>query len=209
MSASEMARVILENIKSLKPEENRVLIAIAGPPGSGKSTVGEILTNLMNKNLMKTSLVPMDGFHLDNETLKKSNLLKRKGAPETFDIDGFLSLIKELRSKNEIKVPLFDRSADKVIKNAQTISREQDYLVIEGNYLLLNRELWRDLSKYWDYKIFLSVEKAVLKSRLIERWLGENHTYSEAEARVIKNDLVNANLVNSYKIEPTLELQTG
>ena len=45
MSASEMARVILENIKSLKPEENRVLIAIAGPPGSGKSTVGEILTN--------------------------------------------------------------------------------------------------------------------------------------------------------------------
>ena len=41
-----MARVILENIKSLKPEENRVLIAIAGPPGSGKSTVGKILTNL-------------------------------------------------------------------------------------------------------------------------------------------------------------------
>ena len=209
MSASEMARVILKNIRSLKPKKNRVLIAIAGPPGSGKSTVGELLTDLMNKNLMKTSLVTMDGFHLDNETLKKSNLLKRKGAPETFDIDGFLSLIKELRSKNEIKVPLFDRSADKVIKNAQTISREQDYLVIEGNYLLLNRELWRDLSKYWDYKIFLSVEKAVLKSRLIERWLGENHTYSEAEARVIKNDLVNANLVNSYKIEPTLELQTG
>ena len=83
MSASEMARVILENIKSLKPRKNRVLIAIAGPPGSGKSTVGELLTDLMNKNLMKTSLVPMDGFHLDNETLEKSNLLERKGAPET------------------------------------------------------------------------------------------------------------------------------
>ena len=48
MSASEMARVILENIKSLKPEENRVLIAIAGPPGSGKSTVGEILICPLN-----------------------------------------------------------------------------------------------------------------------------------------------------------------
>ena len=209
MTADQMARLILENISSLKPKKNRVLIAIAGPPGSGKSTVGELLTDLMNKNLMKTSLVPMDGFHLDNETLEKSNLLERKGAPETFDIDGFLSLIKELRSKNDIKVPLFDRSADKVIKDAQTISREQDYLVIEGNYLLLDREFWRDLSKYWDYKIFLTVEQAVLKSRLIERWLGENHTYSEAEARVLNNDLVNANLVNSYKIEPTLELQTG
>ena len=209
MSAREMARVILENIRSLKPKKYRVLIAIAGPPGSGKSTVGEILTNLMNKNLMKTSLVPMDGFHLDNETLEKSNLLERKGAPETFDIDGFLSLIKELRSKNDIKVPLFDRSADKVIKDAQTISREQDYLVIEGNYLLLDQELWRDLSKYWDYKIFLTVEETILKSRLIERWLGENLTYSEAEARVVNNDLINANLVNSYKIDPTLELQTG
>ena len=80
----------------------------------------------------------------------------------------FLSLIKELRSKNDIKAPLFDRSADKVIKDAQTISREQDYLVIEGNYLLLDRELWRDLSKYWDYKIFLTVEETILKSRLIE-----------------------------------------
>ena len=45
-----MARVILENIRSLKPKKNRVLIAIAGPPGSGKSTVGELLTDLMNKN---------------------------------------------------------------------------------------------------------------------------------------------------------------
>lgn len=208
MSVSEMARVILENIRSLKPKENRVLIAIAGPPGSGKSTVGKLLTDLMNKNLMKTSLVPMDGFHLDNETLEKSNLLERKGAPETFDIGGFLSLIKELRSKNDIKVPLFDRSADKVIKDGQIISREQDYLVIEGNYLLLDRELWRDLSKYWDYKIFIKIEQTVLKSRLIQRWLGENLTYSEAEARVANNDLINANLVNSYKIEPTLELQT-
>lgn len=208
MSVSEMARVILENIRSLKPKENRVLIAIAGPPGSGKSTVGKLLTDLMNKNLMKTSLVPMDGFHLDNETLEKSNLLERKGAPETFDIGGFLSLIKELRSKNDIKVPLFDRSADKVIKDGQIISREQDYLVIEGNYLLLDRELWRDLSKYWDYKIFIKIEQTVLKSRLIQRWLGENLTYSEAEARVVNNDLINANLVNSYKIEPTLELQT-
>jgi len=50
MKAHEMAKVIFEGVKSLKPKEDRTLIAIAGPPGSGKSTVAEIVTDLMNKN---------------------------------------------------------------------------------------------------------------------------------------------------------------
>ena len=112
-----MAKVIFEGIKSLKPKEDRTLIAIAGPPGSGKSTVAEIVTDLMNENLMKTSLVPMDGFHLDNKTLERENLLDRKGAPETFDGKGFTDLIEKLRYKRNSSVPLFDRTSDEVIKN--------------------------------------------------------------------------------------------
>ena len=209
MTAHDTAKVIFEGIKSLKPKKDRILIAIAGPPGSGKSTVAEIVTHLMNKNLMKTSLVPMDGFHLDNKTLERKNLFDRKGAPETFDVKGFIELIKKLRFKRNSSVPLFDRKLDEVVKNGRKISSEQEYIVIEGNYLLLNKELWRDLYDYWDYKVFLSVDNSVLKSRLIERWLDANHTYSEAETRVIKNDLVNAKVVNSNRLKATLELQTG
>ena len=209
MTAHEMAKVILEGIKSLKPKKDRNLIAIAGPPGAGKSTVAEIVTDLMNENLMKTSLVPMDGFHLDNKTLERENLFDRKGAPETFDVKGFTELIKNLGYKKSLRAPLFDRSSDEVVKNARKIPVEQEYIIAEGNYLLLNKDSWRDLYNYWDYKVFLSVESSVLKSRLIERWLDENHTYSEAETRVMKNDLVNADVVNSNRLESTLELQTG
>ena len=209
MTAHEMAKVILEGVKSLKPKKDRNLIAIAGPPGAGKSTVAEIVTDLMNENLMKTSLVPMDGFHLDNKTLKRVNLLDRKGAPETFDVKGFTELIKNLGYKKSLRAPLFDRSSDEVVKNARKIPAEQEYIVAEGNYLLLNKDSWRDLYNYWDYKVSLSVDKSVLKSRLIERWLGENHTYSEAEARVLKNDLVNAEVVNSNRLNATVEFQTG
>ena len=209
MTAHEMAKVILDRVKSLKPKKDRNLIAIAGPPGAGKSTVAEIVTDLMNENLMKTSLVPMDGFHLDNKTLERENLLDRKGAPETFDVNAFKELIKNLRYKKNSRAPLFDRSLDEVVKNARKIPAEQEYIVAEGNYLLLNKDSWRDLYNYWDYKVFLSVDKSVLKSRLIERWLGENHTYSEAEARVLKNDLVNADIVNSKRLKATVDFQTG
>jgi len=209
MTAHEIAKVIFEGVKSLKPKKDRSLIAIAGPPGAGKSTVAEIVTDLMNENLMKTSLVPMDGFHLDNETLKKVNLLDRKGAPETFDVKGFTELIKKLRYKKNSSVPLFDRTLDEVVKNGRKISDEQKYIVIEGNYLLLKKDLWQDLYDYWDYTVFLSVDNSVLKSRLIERWLDENHTYSAAETRVMKNDLVNADVVNSNRLNATVEFQTG
>ena len=209
MTAHEMAKLIIEGVKSLKPKKDRNLIAIAGPPGAGKSTVAEIVTDLMNENLMKTSLVPMDGFHLDNKTLKRVNLLDRKGAPETFDVKGFTELIKNLGYKKSLRAPLFDRSSDEVVKNARKIPAEQEYIIAEGNYLLLNKDSWRDLYNYWDYKVFLSVDKSALKSRLIERWLSENHTYSEAEARVLKNDLVNANIVNSNRLNATVEFQTG
>ena len=209
MTAHDTAKVIFEGIKSLKPKEDRTLIAIAGPPGSGKSTVAEIVTDLMNENLMKTSLVPMDGFHLDNKTLERKSLIDRKGAPETFDVKGFTELIKNLGYKKSLRAPLFDRSSDEVVKNARKIPAEQEYIIAEGNYLLLNKDPWRDLYNYWDYKVFLSVESSVLKSRLIERWLGENHTYSEAEARVLKNDLVNADIVNSNRLNATVEFQTG
>ena len=209
MTAHEMAKGILESVQSLKPKKERNLIAIAGPPGAGKSTLAEIVTDLMNENLMKTSLVPMDGFHLDNKTLKRVNLLDRKGAPETFDVKGFTELIKNLGYKKSVRAPLFDRSSDEVVKNARKIPAEQEYIIAEGNYLLLNKDYWRDLYNYWDYKVFISVDKNVLKSRLIERWLSENHTYSEAEARVLKNDLVNADIVNSNRLNATVEFQTG
>lgn len=67
----------------------RRLVAIAGPPASGKSTLACELAQAHPS----FALVPMDGFHLDNATLKARNRLDRKGAPDTFVCGGFLGLV--------------------------------------------------------------------------------------------------------------------
>ena len=76
-------KLTFEGVKSNNPRLDRIIIAIAGLTGSGKSYIAQIVKDLMNEISMKTSLVPTDGFHLNNETLKRVDLLDRKSGPET------------------------------------------------------------------------------------------------------------------------------
>ena len=54
---------IIETMR--KPSDQRKLIAIAGPPGSGKTTLAKTLSD----RLAHCSYLSMDGFHLDNRIL--------------------------------------------------------------------------------------------------------------------------------------------
>jgi pantothenate kinase len=94
---------------------DRVIVAVAGPPGAGKSTLAEVLVNALNTRApCAAEIIPMDGFHYDDAVLAGWDLLAQKGAPQTFDIGGFASLLERLRKNVEktIAVPVFDRGAE-------------------------------------------------------------------------------------------------
>ena len=95
-----------------------------------------------------------------------------------------------------------------IIKPDETSVSKDRILVFEGNYLLLDQEDWRDLSRYWDFSAYLSVSMDTLKERLIQRWLNENHSYAEAERRVLNNDLPNAAHILSNKMKASLDIET-
>ncbi|MAM62787.1 AAA family ATPase [Maritimibacter sp. UBA3975] len=170
---------------------SRVLVAVVGAPGSGKSTLAERLA----ASLPGAQAIPMDGFHLDNHTLAARGLLERKGAPETFDAEGFAAFVRALATGAQASYPTFDRSADAVVPDGGRIAPDTHIYVVEGNYLLLDEDPWRGLDRLWDMTVALDVAEAELERRLVRRWMDHGHAEEDALRRAHSNDLVNARAI--------------
>ena len=186
---------LVSSILNAPQQGQRRVVAIAGPPGSGKSTIAKALVPLVGQAGAIAQVVPMDGFHLDNSILLERNLMDVKGSPGTFDVRGLAELISRLGNEPEIIFPKFDRDKDLAIAGAGFVSEECDLVLVEGNYLLLDAPFWRDLWKYWDFSVFLDVEPKLLQERLMQRWLDQGLSLDQAKKRVNDNDLVNLKTV--------------
>lgn len=206
---SETLHLLVDEIVARFDRSRRFLIAIAGPPGAGKSTLAEHVVPALNAKLADAPaiIVPMDGFHYDDGLLDARGLRAKKGAPDTFDADGFLALIRRLKAETTpIAIPVFDRALEISRGSARIVEPQHRLLVIEGNYLLLNRPIWRELRPLFDFTIFLRPDLATIERRLIDRWLGYGLAHDAAIAKAHGNDLVNAKLVleESLKADITI-----
>lgn len=186
---------------------SRVIIAIAGPPGAGKSTLAEAATNAAQARFGSAALVPMDGYHLDNRILNDRGLLARKGAPETFDAAGFATMLGRLRAaEGEVVIPVFDRDRDLAIAGASIVSADCPILFVEGNYLLLDDPAWIGCRNHFDATVMLSPTLDILEERLIDRWIGHGLSDEEAVARARQNDIPNAHRVVTGSVAADLSL---
>ena len=190
-----IAAKLSEQIMAAPRKGRRRLVALAGPPASGKSTFAEQLAEALIGAGSQTQVVPMDGFHLHNPILIERDLLSRKGAPETFDAAGFYELIRRLGIEDAVFFPTFDRARDIAIAGAGQVDANVDTIIVEGNYLLFDEPVWRDLHPLWDFAIRLDVPMDVLRARLVARWLEHGLSTKQAEARASENDLPNAERV--------------
>ena len=193
-----MARMqaVAERIRAL-PEGRRCLIAIAGPPGAGKSTLAAALIRELGPT---AALVPMDGFHFDNDTLTARGLRDRKGAPETFDLEGLSSLLEQLVREDGVAIPGFDRALDKVVASSTSVRAGHRQVIVEGNYLLLDEPGWRNLTRLWDLSVYLDAPRNVLEERLVRRWLDHGLTLDDARAWTLGNDIPNARRVAAARL---------
>lgn len=198
--------VPFDRIDEMLGRGGRVL-GIAGPPGSGKSTIAEQVAARYGRRAV---VLPMDGFHFANEELARLGRAHRKGAPDTFDVQGYLHALRRVHERrHDVLVPRFHRAIEEPVAGAIRIAVEVDLVVTEGNYLLLPSGAWGEVAALLDERWMLRPDDAARRARLVARH--ESHGRSPVEARswVDEVDEPNAELVIAHSTGAHLTFDPG
>jgi len=185
---------LAEFVESL-PAAPRRIVGIAGSPGAGKSTIAEALVARLDSAVV----LPMDGYHFPQARLVELGRRDRMGAPDTFDVDGFLATLTALLSNSgePVNVPGFDREIEEPVPAAITIPPELLTVVAEGNYLLLGSGGWERVAPLLDVTVFVGVDRGIRQQRLIERHVRFGKSPEDARAWALGPDEHNARTIEA------------
>ncbi|KAI0009213.1 P-loop containing nucleoside triphosphate hydrolase protein [Xylariaceae sp. FL0662B] len=208
----------------------RILIALAGAPGSGKTTIATNIVRALadlTADPPKTVVISIDGFHLPLSALRAlpnaSEALARRGAPWTFDAKAAVDMVRKLRtagnngtgagagagaaadaagSEDVVVVPTFDHAVKDPVADGLVVGRDAQVCLIEGNYVLCNEDLWSEIADLVDERWLVRVDENLARNRVAARHLaaGIEPSMELALARTDYNDIPNGRYVMEHSL---------
>lgn len=197
----------------------RLLIAISGIPGSGKTTLAASVCAGLNKKYHKyhherwpnspawsrpdfAFVVPLDGYHFTRKQLSEmpnaEEAIFRRGAAFTFDSKSYLKLVEKVRKPISpetlsIYAPSFDHSIKDPIANDISIPPTARIVIFEGLYTALDEPGWRDAHALMDETWFVDTDIPTATQRVAKRnyAAGISNSLEESLDRTEKSDMKN------------------
>lgn len=176
----------------------RVVIAVAGVPGAGKTTLVSQLIGALAEKGINAKALPQDGFHHYRSTLAQfadpKEAFRRRGAPFTFDAERFVQTVKLLKLGRTVCAPSFDHALKDPVEQDIIIDSSTKVVFVEGNYVGLAESPWNHLEEICDDYWMVETPSELVLERLIERHVasGVSPSVQEAEQRARGSDWQNA-----------------
>jgi pantothenate kinase len=194
---------LVDRCRALIASGERRILGIAGTPGAGKSTLCAALIAELGD---EAALVGQDAFHFANQELERLGRSDRKGAPDTFDVGGFVALLERLGARDSggapaetVYAPVFDRALDESIGSAVPVPAAVPLVITEGNYLLADDHGWSAVRRHLHESWFLDVSPEERRDRLIRRRVFYGHSPADSADWVREVDEKNAAVVDGTR----------
>ena len=205
--------------RALAVPGRRALLGVVGSPGSGKSTLTEMLLAALRADPPPgegpdwVAHVPMDGYHLADVELERLGRRQAKGAPDTFDAGGYVALLARLRARDPadavVYAPAFERTLEQPLAGAIPVPAAARLVLTEGNYLLLGSGRWPAVAPLLDEVWFCALRDDVRLQRLLARHITFGKPPDAARAWVAAVDEPNAALIEATRARADLVVPSG
>lgn len=209
---------LLHRLTQMQAErDGRLIVFLAAPPGAGKSTLAAFMEWLAARTpgVAPLQAVGMDGFHYPNAYLdthtfaedgREVRMRSRKGAPQTFDVDGLRTALADARlAALPQPWPAYSRILHDPVPASLPINEK--ILLVEGNYLLLDQGRWSGLAELADFTVFLAAPEELLRERLVARKIAGGTSPEDALAWYEASDGRNVACVLAHHRPADLELE--
>lgn len=170
--------LIKETAKDINKKEGRVLVMVAGPSSSGKTTTSKLLKKEIEAFGGRAKVISLDDFYRSQDTVYTfEDGTVDYETVKALDVDYIAECLYKLMNEGRCKLPRFSFITKKREYYVETVAEEDDIIIVEGLHAL-NPLITDQLMNEQMVKIYVSVS-----SRIYD---GDNVLMGKRDIRLVR-----------------------